>query len=62
MKNLPLFGIVIAIFFIFLGINLIQKEDTFSVIVGYANVIVFSGLIIFALYKLLSNKNKNKNI
>lgn len=57
MKNLPLLGIVIAVFFIFLGINLIQKEDTFIVIVGYANIIVFSGLIIFTLYKLLSNKN-----
>jgi len=56
MKNLPLLGIVIAVFFIFLGINLIQKEDTFIIIVGYANIIVFSGLIIFTLYKLLSNK------
>lgn len=57
MKNLPLLGIIIAVFFIFLGINLIQKEDPFTVIVGYANIIVFSGLIIFTLYKLLSNKN-----
>ena len=58
MKNLPLFGISIALLFIFLGINLIQKEDEFTVIVGYTNIIFFSGLIIFAFIKLLSNRNK----
>jgi hypothetical protein len=58
MKKSPLFGISIAILFIFLGINLIQKEGTFIVVVGYANIIVFSALIIFALYKQLSNRNK----
>ncbi len=58
MKKSPLFGISIAILFIFLGINLIQRENTFTVFVGYANIIVFSGLIIFALYKKLSKRNK----
>jgi len=58
MKNLPLFGIGIAILFIILGINLISKEDEFTVIVGYANIVFFSGLIIFAFIKLLSNRNK----
>lgn len=58
MKKLPLLGIGIAILFIILGINLIQREDQFTVIVGYATVIFFSGLIIFTFIKLLSNRNK----
>jgi hypothetical protein len=58
MKKLSLFGISIAILFIFLGIQLIQREDTFTVVVGYANIIFFAGLIIFALYKQLSNRNR----
>jgi hypothetical protein len=58
MKKSPLFGISIAILFIFLGIQLIQREDTFTVVVGYANIFFFAGLIIFALYKQLSNRNK----
>ncbi len=58
MKKLPLLGIGIAILFIILGINLISKEDEFTVIVGYANIVFFSGLIIFAFIKLLSNRNK----
>jgi FtsH-binding integral membrane protein len=58
MKNLPLLGIGIAILFIILGINLITKEDGFTVIVGFANIVFFSGLIIYALIKILSNRNK----
>ncbi|GEC78325.1 hypothetical protein [Flavobacterium aquatile] len=58
MKKIPLFGIFIAVVFIILGINLISKEDEFTVIVGYATIIFFSGLIIFAIIKLLSNRNK----
>jgi FtsH-binding integral membrane protein len=58
MKKFPLFGICIAILFIILGINLISKDDKFTVIVGYANIIVFSVLIIYAFIKLLSNRNK----
>jgi FtsH-binding integral membrane protein len=58
MKNLPLLGIGIAILFIILGINLITKEDRFTVIVGFANIVFFSGLIIYALIKILSNRNK----
>lgn len=58
MKKFPLFGIGIAVLFIILGINLIAKEDEFTVIVGYATIVFFSGLIIFAFIKLLSNRNK----
>jgi FtsH-binding integral membrane protein len=58
MKKIPLFEICIAVVFIILGINLISKEDKFTVIVGYATIIFFSGLIIFAIIKLLSNRNK----
>lgn len=59
MNNLrPLFGISIAILFIIIGINLISKEDKFTVIVGYANIILFSVLIILAIIKLLSKRNK----
>ena len=58
MKKIPLFGICIALVFIFLGINLISKEDEFTVIVGYTTIIFFSGLIIFAIIKLLSNRHK----
>jgi hypothetical protein len=54
----PLFGISIAILFIIIGTNLITKEDKFTVVVGYANIIFFSGLIILAIIKLLSKRNK----
>jgi hypothetical protein len=58
MRKIPLFGIIIALLFIILGINLISKEDEFTVIVGYATIIFNSGLLIFAFIKLLSNRNK----
>ena len=44
MRKIPLFGIIIAILFIILGINLISKEDEFTVIVGYATIIFNSGV------------------
>jgi hypothetical protein len=46
-------GIGIALFFIGLGIYLIQKEDQNAVVVGYANIIFFSGIIIYAVIKML---------
>jgi hypothetical protein len=58
MKKFPLFGIIIAILFITLGIYLISKEDQLSNIVGYANIIFFSGVLLFTFVKLLSNRNK----
>jgi hypothetical protein len=59
MKKFPLFGVGIALLFIILGINLISRDDKFAVIVGYVCIIFNSGLIIFTLIKLLSNRNKN---
>ncbi len=59
MNNLkPLFGISVAILFIILGTHLITKQDKFSVIAGYANIIFFSGLIVITIVKLLSKRNK----
>ena len=52
----PLFGISIAILFIILGTHLIEKEDKFTVIVGYANIIFWSAMILFTLYKLATKK------
>lgn len=59
MNNLkPLMGIAIAILFIFLGASLINKPDMFRVIIGYACIVFFSGVVGIAVIKLLSKKNK----
>jgi hypothetical protein len=52
-------GIGIALFFVGLGIYLIQKEDHNAIIIGYANIILFSGIIIYSVIKMLKRK-KNK--
>lgn len=52
----PLFGIGIAILFIFLGFYLIEKESQFAIIVGYVNIVFWSGIILFALYKFMTKK------
>jgi len=60
MKNFkPIFGIAIALIFIVIGFNLIAKEDQLSVIIGYSNVIFWSGIILFAGYKTLIKKKNN---
>lgn len=51
-----LMGIGIALFFVGLGIYLIQKEDQNAIIVGYANIIFFSGIIMYSVIKMLKNK------
>ncbi|MEC4005051.1 hypothetical protein OX283_010310 [Flavobacterium sp. SUN052] len=58
MKKIPLLGIAIAILFIMLGVYLTSKENQLAVIIGYANIVFFSGLIIFAILKLLSNRTR----
>ncbi len=59
MKNFkPLFGIGIAIIFIVIRFKLIAKGDQLSVIIGYANIIFWSCIILFATYKILI-KRKN---
>ncbi len=60
MKNFkPIFGIAIALIFIVIGFNLIEKGDQLSVIIGYTNVIFWSCLILFAAYKTLIKKKNN---
>lgn len=52
----PIFGIAIAIIFIIIGFYLIGLGDQLSVIIGYANVIFWSSLLLFAAYKILLKK------
>lgn len=54
-KNLkPLFGIGVALLFIILGFYLIKEEDQLAITIGYANIVFWSGLILFALYKFIT--------
>lgn len=46
----------IAVLFIVLGFYLIKKEDKFTVIAGYTNIIFWSAIILFTLYKLATKK------
>lgn len=60
MKNFkPLLGIGMALIFIVIGFYLISKGDQLSIIIGYANVIFWSGIILFAAYKTLIKKKNN---
>ena len=54
----PLFGIVMALLFVFIGCYLIQKDDKWTQIIGYGNVIFFGGLLIFAIFKLINNRSQ----
>lgn len=59
MNNLkPLMGIAIALLFILLGASLIKRADNLSVVIGYACLVSFSGVIALWFIKLLSKKNK----
>ncbi|AWI26454.1 hypothetical protein [Flavobacterium pallidum] len=52
----------LAIIFIVMGFYLIQKEDRLAKIIGYANIIFWSGLLLLAFGKLIyDNYKKNKN-
>lgn len=53
------YSIGVSILFISLGFYLTKKEDVFRICIGYANIIFFSGLILFTLYKLIIKKQKN---
>lgn len=59
MRKFPLFGIAVALLFVFLGVNLIAREGTFTVVLGYVTIVFFSGLIILSAFKLLSKRNKS---
>lgn len=51
------FPLIIAISFLLLGIHLVQKDTLLGTIIGYANIIFWSGMILFAGFRLLSQKN-----
>ena len=50
------YPMTIAVLFIVLGFHLINKEDKFAVIAGFANIIFCSAIILFTLYKLVIKK------
>ena len=59
MKNTkPLFGIILAIGFIYLGYYLTQKEEEYKVIVGYVTIVFWSIIVLFAAYKKLTTKKQ----
>jgi hypothetical protein len=60
MNNSPkLFSsFVIPILFIILGFYLIKKDNNIAVIIGYINILFWSALILFALYKFFIKKIK----
>jgi hypothetical protein len=53
MKNkLKIFVTILGpIGFIMMGINLIMKEDKMAITVGYVNILFWSALLLFALFK-----------
>ena len=52
----PLFGIGLALLFVLLGFYLIGKDSQLAIIVGYVNIVFWSGLILLALYKFITKK------
>ena len=55
----PLFGILLAIGFLVLGIYLIQQDEEYQVIVGYSTITFWSIVLIFAIYKKITTKKTN---
>jgi len=56
-----MFPLVISAGFICLGFYLINKYDDFwPTAIGYANIIFFSGLIIFAIGKIVLNRKSSQ--
>lgn len=54
----PLFGIIIAIGFLVMSFYLIQQKDQLAIIIGYIGIFWWGSLLLFALYKKITNKNK----
>lgn len=52
----PLFGLALAFLLLCLGFYLIENEDQLSIIIGYVNIVFWSGIILFALYKFITKK------
>ncbi len=60
MKNFKSFlGFAIAIGFIYLGYYLLSDENMLGVIIGYALIIFWGLLLLFALFKKLTTKKIN---
>lgn len=58
MKNKLKFFVTILgpIGFIMMGINLIMKEEKMAITVGYVNILFWSVLLLFRLFKQTKNK------
>jgi uncharacterized membrane protein len=57
-KTKPLFGIIIAIGFLYLGYYLTQKDQEYQVIIGYVTIIFWTIVLLFALFKKLTTKKQ----
>lgn len=55
----PLFGIVLAVAFLILGIYQSQSDTTFSKTVGYISIVFWSAILFFAIYKKITTKKTN---
>lgn len=56
----PLFGILLAIGFLILGIYQSQSENTTPKAIGYISIIFWSSVLLFAIYKkITTNKTTN---
>jgi len=57
----PLFGILLAIGFLILGIYQSQSDNTFSKTIGYISIFFWSSVLLFAIYKkFIAKKTTNK--
>ena len=54
----PLFGIALALGFLYLGYYLTQSEQEYQVIVGYVTIAFWSFVLLFALYKKITTKKQ----
>ena len=55
-KTSPIFSFILPLIFLFVGFTLISKENQFSIVVGYINIVFWLGLLLFNLYKLITKK------
>jgi hypothetical protein len=60
-KFKPLFGILLAVGFLILGIYQSQSEKTLLKTIGYISIFFWSSVLLFAIYKkFTTNKTTNK--
>jgi len=52
-------GLAGSLFFIGLGIFLLQKEDFLSTLIGWCNILFFGGLLIWIIYKKYTHKDES---